>query len=122
MGGNCPPNGACMKINQAIDALKAGTASASGVKVEKTDQAAQKARTGAAGVAATGSEKGSLSISNLSSKLQTLETSLASGEAYDAAKVSQVRQSIRDGSFKINAEGIADRLLANAHDLFIKRH
>lgn len=39
------------------------------------------------------------------------------GDAFDADKVERIRQSIADGSYQVNADAIADRLLSNAHDL-----
>jgi negative regulator of flagellin synthesis FlgM len=39
---------------------------------------------------------------------------------FDANKVEQVRQSIADGSYKVNAEAIADKLLANAQEVLGK--
>ena len=45
----------------------------------------------------------------------------ANGEgSFDQAKVDRIAQSIRDGSFKVNAEAIADKLMANAQDLLGK--
>ena len=35
----------------------------------------------------------------------------------DAAKVERIAQAIADGSFKVNAEAIADRLIANAQEV-----
>ena len=37
--------------------------------------------------------------------------------SFDGAKVERIAQAIRDGKFKINAEAIADKLIANAQDL-----
>ena len=48
---------------------------------------------------------------------------LAEGGAasqFDAAKVSRIAQAISDGTYKINAEAIADKLIANAHELLGK--
>lgn len=39
---------------------------------------------------------------------------------FDANKVEQVRQSIADGTYKVNAEAIADKLLANAQEVLGK--
>ena len=39
---------------------------------------------------------------------------------FDSAKVDRIAQAIRDGTFKINAEVIADKLIANAQDLLVK--
>ena len=39
---------------------------------------------------------------------------------FDADKVDRVRQAISSGTYKINAEAIADKLIANAQDLLGK--
>ncbi|MEX8519134.1 MAG: flagellar biosynthesis anti-sigma factor FlgM [Leptothrix sp. (in: b-proteobacteria)] len=36
---------------------------------------------------------------------------------FDQTKVEQVKQSIADGSYKVNAEAVADKLIANAQEL-----
>jgi negative regulator of flagellin synthesis FlgM len=110
-----------MKINQAIDALNAGISPVTGSKGEKPGPSGRSAATEAS-AGASPSACGGLSISPLSSKMQTLESRLASGESFDAARVSVIKAAIRDGSFEVNAVVVADKLLASAYDLFIKRH
>jgi negative regulator of flagellin synthesis FlgM len=40
--------------------------------------------------------------------------------SFDQAKVDRIAQAIRDGKFAVNAEAIADKLIANAHELLGK--
>ena len=47
-------------------------------------------------------------------------SSAAAGADFDAAKVERVALAIRGGSYKINAEAIADKLIANAAELLGK--
>jgi negative regulator of flagellin synthesis FlgM len=44
----------------------------------------------------------------------------AAGQAsvIDTKKVAAMKAAIQDGSFKVNPEAIADKLLANAHELY----
>lgn len=39
---------------------------------------------------------------------------------FDAEKVERIAQAIRDGKFEVNAEAIADKLIANAQELLGK--
>ncbi|MEO5844167.1 MAG: flagellar biosynthesis anti-sigma factor FlgM [Caldimonas sp.] len=55
----------------------------------------------------------------LSSTASTLLSGGASGE-FDAEKVGRIAAQIADGSFKINPEAIADKLIANAQELLAK--
>ena len=40
---------------------------------------------------------------------------------FDAEKVARIAQAIRDGNFTINAEAIADKLIANAKEMLAGR-
>ena len=58
-------------------------------------------------------------------ELSNAASSLLSGSAnsdFDADKVARIAQAITDGKFEINAEKIADRLLANANEVLGKSH
>ena len=55
----------------------------------------------------------------LSATASTLLTGAATPE-FDAEKVARVSKSIEDGSFKINPEAIADKLISNAQELLSK--
>ena len=39
------------------------------------------------------------------------------GSGFNAEKVDRMRKAISDGTYKVNAEAIADKLIANAQDL-----
>ncbi|GAP33748.1 flagellar biosynthesis anti-sigma factor FlgM [Piscinibacter sakaiensis] len=45
----------------------------------------------------------------------------AAGE-FDQAKVEGITRAIRDGSYQVNAEAIADKLLSNAQELLSRPH
>jgi negative regulator of flagellin synthesis FlgM len=49
-----------------------------------------------------------------------LSGSEASRADFDIEKVERIAQAIRDGKFQINAEAIADQLIANARELLPK--
>ena len=73
------------------------------------------AETGSAAAKARAQVDGGSSV-KLSSAAAGL---LAAGAApeFDAAKVERVRQSIADGTYRIDAEAIADKLIANAQEV-----
>jgi negative regulator of flagellin synthesis FlgM len=61
-------------------------------------------------------------VSASSVKLSSTATSLLAAAAaaapeFDAAKVEKMKQAIADGSFKVDPEAIADKLIANATEL-----
>jgi negative regulator of flagellin synthesis FlgM len=55
----------------------------------------------------------------LSSAASSLMATGASAE-FDADKVARISQAVADGSFKVNPEVIADKLIANAQELLSK--
>ncbi len=55
----------------------------------------------------------------LSSTAATLMTSGANAE-FDAEKVARIAKAINDGTFKVNPEAIADKLISNATELLGK--
>lgn len=56
---------------------------------------------------------------SLSSASQTMTESVAkaSSDVFNARKVEAVKTAIANGTFTINAEAVADKLLANARDM-----
>lgn len=75
--------------------------------------------TGKAGKAGAPAAASNTSTSvKLSSTAQALLDGADGG--FDQAKVDRVRQSISDGTYKINPEAIADKLIANAQEVLGK--
>ncbi len=73
----------------------------------------RKSGAGASAVAGSGTEP------SAKVELSTTANVLAAGGDgdFDADKVARVAQAIRDGKFEVNAEVIADKLIANAQEL-----
>ena len=103
-----------MKIGPPAD--KPLSAPAAGTPAAPAEAAAK----ASAGVRATGAANVDASATvALSSTASTLLSGGASGD-FDADKVARIAGQIADGSFKINPEAIADKLIANAQELLTK--
>ena len=94
-----------MKINpSSIDKPRTGQdAPAAG------DRAAAKA---APAAAASGGDR--VDLSALSSQIAALESSLAAEPSFDRARVDAIKQAIVEGRITINAEVVADKMIASA--------
>jgi negative regulator of flagellin synthesis FlgM len=96
-----------MKINDAIkkpvtlDTEKLGTNA--GKKTEKS-QAGSKAVE-------------NVTLSPLSTQLQSLEAKVATDNVFDAEKVDAIKSAIASGQFKVDSEKVADGLIATVKDL-----
>lgn len=103
-----------MKIGNSTEQA-AGVASTRAIGEETK---ATPSRTSSAGKSATAAEQDKVSLSSTASSLMS-----ASGAdpAFDAEKVERVKQSIADGSYKVNPEAIADKLISNAQEVLSKR-
>jgi len=100
-----------MKIGHPADKPAAAAGAPAAADAAKSGQAQAAAATaGAADPSATVA---------LSSTAATLLSGGASGE-FDAEKVARMSEAIASGSFKVNAEAIADKLIANAQELLVK--
>ena len=70
----------------------------------------------AAAIPATADPSASVALSSAASTLLDNESSAN----FDAEKVARIAKAIDDGTFKINPEVIADKLIANAKELLTK--
>lgn len=103
-----------MKIGNSTEQA-AGVASTRAIGEE---QKATPSRTAGAGKSAAAAEQDKVSLSTTASSL--MSTSSAD-PAFDAEKVERVKQAIADGSYQVNPQAIADKLIANAQEVLSKR-
>ena len=97
-----------MKINALNDAALAAGALASGRSERGTVPAAGTGAPGAAGAGGT--------PVTVSAAARALDLALA-GSGIDEAKVAAVKAAIANGTFKVNAGAIADKMLSNAQEV-----
>ncbi|HEY1329196.1 MAG TPA: flagellar biosynthesis anti-sigma factor FlgM [Casimicrobiaceae bacterium] len=89
-----------MKINSSLTAPNAGTGAVSD----------RQAPTKPAGPGAQPVAGASVQLSELSSQL----ASSVAGSDFDHAKVEAIKQAIAEGKLTVNADAVADKLIANA--------
>jgi len=99
-----------MKIGNPAD--KRNVAKAESATAAAKSNEASKAQ---AGSAAAADPSAKVELSSAATLLSGNDTA-----TFDADKVAQISQAIADGSFKVNAEVIADKLIANAQELLGK--
>lgn len=98
--------------------MKIGQPSENPISTSTSSAKGGKSTTASAGVAsAQGATPAGVAVT-VSKMARTLESSQSGDTAdVDMAKVNAVRESIQNGTFKVNAEAIADKLLSNAQDM-----
>jgi negative regulator of flagellin synthesis FlgM len=73
----------------------------------------------AAAPAAGGSD--SLTLTESSARIRSLESQLASVDIADASKIEAVKSALANGSFTVDAEVVADRLIDHTKEALRKR-
>ena len=98
------------------------------MKITNTSEPLRPDRVSAPNDSRTSSARGSdpvaeterVQLSDLGSRLAQLENQF-SGSDFDVKKVEEIRNAISEGKFKVNADAIADKLLASVNDLLGKK-
>jgi negative regulator of flagellin synthesis FlgM len=95
-----------MKINDSIQkSLVIGTDKSENKAAKKNDAAATSAKS-----------SGTVTLSSMSTKLQSLEAKVAADNVYDAEKVESIKLAIKNGQFNVSAEKVADGLINSVKD------
>jgi negative regulator of flagellin synthesis FlgM len=103
-----------MKIgNNAADKAVNGASTAT-----RTESAVNATNTGKTG-SLEGGPEASAKVT-LSGAANGLSTAGVEG-SFDSAKVDRIKKAIEDGSYKVNADAIADKLIANAKELLSRQ-
>ena len=103
-----------MKIGNPEAAVGVGA-----VRAQETAQK-QTAPAKAAGAPASAAEADAGTQVQLSAAASSLLVAAPADADFDADKVARISQAIDSGSYKVNAEVIADKLIANAQELLGK--
>lgn len=104
-----------MKIGQPID-LPVTPSSVSNAAAQKAAQSPNAAATANASANQSARSAGvAVSMSSMARGLEKIDRNAQAD--VDMQKVQSVRAAIQDGSYKVDAEAIADKLLANAQDM-----
>jgi negative regulator of flagellin synthesis FlgM len=104
-----------MKIGNPAD-KPAPSAVGNGTPAAASNAAASAAAPTAGAIPAQADASAKIELSNTAA---TLLTSGATAE-FDAEKVARISKAIDNGTFKINPEAIADKLISNAQELLSK--
>ena len=107
-----------MKIGHAADSPVASATTGTDADVAATGQARTRSASGAAATAA----QAPLDASSTVALSTTAASLLAAGAPvdFDAAKVALMTDAIARGTYVVNPEVIADKLIANAQELLVK--
>ncbi|MCB4812327.1 flagellar biosynthesis anti-sigma factor FlgM [Methylovorus menthalis] len=97
-----------MKINDSIQKT-------TGLVTEKIDSGTAKKTPASTAGGATATE--SVTLSPLSSQLQSLEARIATQTVYDTDKVDAIKTAITNGQFQVDSGKVADGLIETVKDL-----
>ncbi|MEZ5704075.1 MAG: flagellar biosynthesis anti-sigma factor FlgM [Burkholderiaceae bacterium] len=110
-----------MKVDSSPDSY-IGSVAGGPQKVADKAPAGAEAAAGAAGAAAAGAAAkpqaaAGVTVSLSASTTQALSGAGSSSDVFNAEKVESMKQAIANGTFQVNAEAIADKMLANAAEM-----
>lgn len=99
--------------------MKIGSTPNQSVETQTNDRAAKGAKSSAESVGVQSSVE-KVNLSSLATQLRTGDSANVSGD-FDAKKVESIKQAIRDGSFKVDAGAVADKMIAHTTEMFASK-
>lgn len=106
-----------MKVESSPDSY-IGSVAGGPQKAAQTPPAGAEAAGAAAPVAAPAKPQASAGVTvTLSSTSQAMSAGGSSSDVFNAEKVEAMKQAIASGTFQVNAEAIADKMLSNAAEM-----
>jgi negative regulator of flagellin synthesis FlgM len=69
----------------------------------------------------TGGSQDNVQLSNVSTQIKALETSISEASGFDAAKVESIKQAISENRYTINPDAIADKLISSTRELLAQQ-
>ena len=97
-----------MKIDNSIQSVP---------NVSANDDKKRTEASSTAGAEPKNVNENSVHISQQATTLQSIDSSAASGSVVDMSRVQEIRQAISEGTFKVNPDVVADRLLETVQEL-----
>lgn len=107
-----------MKIGNSADVAAAiqSLGSAGGTQQKARTNAPSGSVAGAATAASASSDDSGVQVDLSSAAAQMLENGNES-DSFDSAKVARITQAIAEGRFTVNADAVADKLMANTQEV-----
>ena len=98
-------------IKPTSDATRSVYGTRGSSKSQGSQGAAGSRQGGAAGAADGSARSDTVDLTSRAQRFMELESQLAATPVVDSARVSEIRESLADGSYQIDAEAIADKML-----------
>lgn len=102
-----------MKINDSNkSAINLGIEKAATDKTNNAKAEAQKSAN-----ASDNNPKDNVTLSSMAQQLKDIETSISTGGVFDASKVSEIKDAISKGEFKVDTGKVADGLIQSVKEM-----
>jgi negative regulator of flagellin synthesis FlgM len=102
-----------MKIDSSVKSGSSATVAGGAARLGKGTSSTT-GNSGTAGASASGAH---VQLSQFALQMQAIESGMADTPVVDSARVTEIRRAIAEGSFKVNPDMVADKLIQTAREL-----